>query len=82
MTITHIRSPSPTASSAPSVRTSAAGSAYADARKAFRVRFDRDPHERAAEEGIRGYDRIVPARRAVPSDGPAVALKHEPMASG
>ena len=35
------------------------GSAYGDARKVFRVRVDRDPHERAAEKGIRGYDRIV-----------------------
>lgn len=39
------------------------GSWAADARIVFRVRADRDPRERAAEKGIRSFDRIVPSTR-------------------
>src|SRR4051812_8188842 len=38
------------------------GLAFRDARVVFRVREDRDPLERAREKGLRGFDRLVPAR--------------------
>ena len=37
------------------------GSWTNDQRIVFRVRVDRDPHERAGEKGIRDFDRLVPA---------------------
>ena len=38
------------------------GSWANDAHIVFRVRIDRDPHERAAEKAIRGYDRVLPLK--------------------
>ena len=37
------------------------GSQHNDARIIFRVRTDRNPHERATEKGVIGYDRLIPA---------------------
>jgi hypothetical protein len=40
------------------------GSWQNDARVVFRVRVDSEPHKRAAEKGIKYFDRLLPAKLA------------------